>query len=147
MLQFFGSRAAICVAIAMLSSSAVWPVIAGARSTVQRDVEGYAIASCLDELDGSYLKERAYLNDQGDGWASVVIQRGKGDLDVFTAVSKAVKAELAKGGMAFIRDESVSGPASKPMPVLYCGEIIDTPRVRVAIETAIRRLTPAYRRR
>jgi hypothetical protein len=105
---------------------------------VQRDVEGYAIASCLAAQDQPYLK------DQGDGWASVIIQRGKGGLDIITAVAVAVKAELAKGDMAVVRSET--GPTKeKPLPVLYCGEIIDVPSVKVAINRAVKKLAPSYR--
>ena len=110
-----------------------------ARSPVQRDVEGYAIASCLAAQDQPYLK------DQGDGWASVIIQRGKGELDALTAVAAAVKAELAKGGMAIVHNED--GPIKdKPLPVLYCSEIIDAPSVHAAINTAVKKLAPSYRR-
>jgi len=103
---------------------------------VQRDVEGYAIASCLSAQDQPYLK------DQGDGWASVIIQRGKGGLDIITAVAVAVKAELAKGNMAVVRTET--GP-TKELPVLYCGEIIDVPSVKVAINRAVKKLASSYR--
>jgi hypothetical protein len=47
------------------------------RPAVVRDVEGYAIASCLVNQFEPYLK------DQGDAWASVIVQRMKGDLEVF----------------------------------------------------------------
>src|SRR6185436_9376363 len=70
------------------------------RSAVELDVEGYAIASCLAAQDQPYLK------DQGDGWASAIIQRSKGAPDAFVAVGTAVKAELAKGDMAVIRSET-----------------------------------------
>ncbi len=109
------------------------------RSAVQRDVEGYAIASCLVGQKSPYLK------DQGDGWASVIVQRGKGDLEVFRTVESAVKAELAKGDMAVIRNE-VGPEPDKSLPVLYCGEIIDKPAVRAAIRKAIAKLARAYRR-
>jgi hypothetical protein len=109
-----------------------------ARSTEQRDVEGYAIASCLAGQDQPYLK------DQGDAWASVIIQRSKGELDPLTGVAEAVKAEIAKGDMTVIRSER-QPMNGKPLPVLYCVEIIDAPRVRAAIGKAIRKLAPSYR--
>ena len=122
------------VATCLLVVSASCP--AQARSAVQRDVEGYAIASCLSAQDQPYLK------DQGDGWASVIIQRGKGGLDIITAVAVAVKAELAKGNKAVVRTET--GP-TKELPVLYCGEIIDVPSVKVAINRAVKKLASSYR--
>jgi len=122
------------VATCLLVVTASCP--AQARSAVQRDVEGYAIASCLSAQDQPYLK------DQGDGWASVIIQRGKGGLDIITAVAVAVKAELAKGNMAVVRTET--GP-TKELPVLYCGEIIDVPSVKVAINRAVKKLASSYR--
>lgn len=124
------------VATCLLVVTASCP--AQARSAVQRDVEGYAIASCLSAQDQPYLK------DQGDGWASVIIQRAKGGLDIMTAVAVAVKAELAKGNMAVVRSET--GPTKdKPLPVLYCGEIIDVPSVKVAINRAVKKLASSYR--
>src|SRR2546427_6325373 len=48
----------------------------GTRTQVQRDVESYAIASCLTQQAEPYLK------DQGDAWASVIVQRMHGDIEV-----------------------------------------------------------------
>ena len=132
-------RATRCLLVAAACCAAISTSDAYARSAVQRDVEGYAIASCLAAQDQPYLK------DQGDGWASVIIQRGKGELDALTAVAAAVKAELAKGGMAIVHNED--GPIKdKPLPVLYCSEIIDAPSVHAAINTAVKKLAPSYRR-
>ena len=107
------------------------------RPAVVRDVEGYAIASCLAGQSEPYLK------DQGDAWASVIVQRMKGDLEVFTGVAEQVKLETAKGEMAVVRNEAGPGP-DKALPVLYCGEIIDKPAVRAAIQKAAAALNPAY---
>lgn len=43
------------------------------------------------------------------------------------------------------RQESEPSHA-KAVPVLLCAELIDEPPVRAAIDKAIKRLTPAYRR-
>lgn len=107
------------------------------RPAVVRDVEGYAIASCLVNQSQPYLK------DQGDAWASVIVQRMKGDLEVFAAVAEQVKLETAKGGMAVVRNEAEAG-SDKALPVLYCSEIIDEPAVRAAIQKAVAVLTPSY---
>jgi hypothetical protein len=104
---------------------------------VQRDVEGYAIASCLTSQTEPYLK------DQGDAWASVVVQRMHGDIDVLAGIAEQVQRENATGDMAVMRDEA--RPAQgKPLPVLHCGEVIDRPAVRAAIQKAIATLRPSY---
>lgn len=110
-----------------------------AQDKVRRDVESYAIASCL-----VYQKE-PYLKDQGDGWASAVVQRSKGDIAALTAVAAAVKTEVAKGNMAVIRSETDKSP-DKALPVAYCVEIIDTPSVHSAVEKAVKTLAGSYKR-
>lgn len=124
----------VCVACAFL-----WGSSAFARTAVQRDVEGYAIATCLSQQSEPYLK------DQGDAWASVVVQRSQGDIELFHPVQQAVESELKKGNVAAIYQEGDT-KHSKPVPVLYCAEIIDAGEVRAAIAKAIKLLTPAYRR-
>jgi hypothetical protein len=112
--------------------------IAYGRSDVQRDVEGYAASSCLTS------QKDAYLKDQGDGWASVIVQRSHGDIEHFKKVADAVNTEVAQGHVAVMRVES--DPAhGKELPVLTCVEIIDAPRVREAIDKAIKKLAPTYR--
>jgi hypothetical protein len=133
--QFRGSKY-LLIAIAVSATMAC--ADARARDAVQRDVESYAIASCL------VAQKEPYLHDQGDAWASAIIQRAKGELDALTAVAAAVKAELAKGNMAVIRNEA-EPMKGKALPVMYCTEVIDAPSVRSAINTAIKKLEPAYR--
>ncbi len=112
-----------------------WP--GAPRPEILRDVEGYAISSCLTRQSFPYLR------DQGDAWAAVIVQRMKGSLDAMTEVADAVAQETAKGEMAVIRSES--GLAQdKSLPVLYCGEIIVNPAVRAAIGKAVNKLKPAY---
>jgi hypothetical protein len=107
------------------------------RSAAVRDVESYAIASCLVN------QSQPYLADQGDAWASVIVQRMKGDLEVFAGVAEQVKLETAKGEMAVVRSEAEPG-TDKALPVLYCSEIIDKPAVRAAIQKAVAALNPSY---
>lgn len=109
------------------------------RPEVLRDVEGYAIASCFVNQPQPYLK------DQGDAWASVIIQRMKGSPDVLAEIVEQVKLENEKGDMAVIRDEAEPGK-DKTLPVLYCSEIIDKPAVRTAIQKAVEALNPSYGR-
>lgn len=110
------------------------------RTQVQRDVESYAIASCLTSQTEPYLK------DQGDAWASVIVQRMHGDIDVLAGIAEQVQRENTKGDMAVMRDETRPGQG-KPLPVLHCGEVIDRPAVRAAIQKAIAALRPSYESR
>ncbi|WP_428145284.1 hypothetical protein [Delftia acidovorans] len=112
----------------------------GARTQVQRDVESYAIASCLTQQAEPYLK------DQGDAWASVVVQRMHGDIEVLAGIAEQVQRENTNGDMAVMRDETRPGQG-KPLPVLHCGEVIDRPAVRAAIQKAIAALRPSYESR
>lgn len=119
----------------------VWLRIAAGRSAgrseVLRDVESYAIASCLS------FQPNPYLKDQGDAWASVVIQRMKGSPAALADLAEHVKVETARGDVPIIRDETGMGP-DKPLPLLFCVEIIDHPAVRSGIEQAVRALGPLY---
>jgi hypothetical protein len=112
--------------------------IGSPRSAVLRDVEGYAIAVCLGHQAQPYLKE------QGDGWASVVVQRGKAPIEILATLGDVVKREIAKGNMAVIRVDT-NPPEDRALPVFYCGEIIDTPAVRAAIQKTVAKLKPFYR--
>ena len=127
------------VRVAAFALASLWAVTVQARSDVQRDVEGYAIATCLTKQSDPTLK------DQGDAWASVIVQRSHGELEPFHAVQEAVEAELKKGVVPAIHNEQ-DPKHSKLVPLLYCAEIIDEPAVRSVIDKSIKRLTPAYRR-
>lgn len=116
------------------------PAVSAERDPVALDVEGYAVASCLAAQDSAYLK------DQGDGWASNIVQRGSGDIEILTVLADVVREEAKKGTMPMARNEAAPMD-SKPLPVQYCAEIIDTPRVRQAIGRTIEQLAPAYRKR
>lgn len=93
----------------------------------QKDIEGYAIASCLT------YQESSYLQDQGDAWASVIIQRTKGNIDALPEIAKIVKEEVNKGQMVVIRSENVNAK-DKVLPVLYCNEIIYKQSVQSALK-------------
>ncbi len=132
----FSAGLSLAVACALCGSSG-W---AAGRSAASRDVEGFATATCLSNQSNPYLKA------QGDAWGSAVMQRGKGDVQAYTPVSAAVKTELKKGGMAVVHLDA-NPPRDEPAPVLYCGEIIDRPAVRKAIDRALVQLAPDYRGR
>lgn len=129
----------LSIALVLLARISLGSSGAFARTTLQRDVEGYAIATCLSH------QNEPYLRDQGDAWASVVVQRSHGDVELLHPVQEAVEAELKKGHVAAIYQEN-DPRHSKTVPVLYCAEIIDEAEVRSAIDTAIKKLAPAYRR-
>jgi hypothetical protein len=107
------------------------------RAEALRDVEGYAIASCLT------YQTHPYLQDQGDAWASVLVQRMKGSIDYLPKIAEKVKAEVDRGRMVVIRDESNAG-MDKELPILYCREIVDAPAVSAVIQEAVDSLSPAY---
>jgi hypothetical protein len=127
------------ILIALLSTQCV----AASKSEDNReqaliDAEGYAIASCLT------LQSETYLKDQGDGWASVIVQRAHGDIELFFRISEAVKLEAKKGKMAAIRDESNPGK-DLLLPILYCNEIIYEPAIHSAILKAVKGIKKYYR--
>ena len=135
-----GSIISVAVAISLALAFSVPSSSAAGRSPALRDVEGFAIATCLSNQNNPYLKS------QGDAWGSTVMQRGEGEVDAYTPVSAAVKTELKKGDMAVVHLDS-NPPRDEQAPVLYCGEIIDRPLVRKAIDRALIQLAPDYRRR
>lgn len=130
-------RRAVYPSVAMLLLAAA-PV--AARSPVQRDVEGYAIATCLVQQSDPALKA------QGDGWGSIIVNRGRGRLEDWGPLIAVVKAEVRRRPMMAIKAETVA-EGSHPMPVAFCSEIIDAPAVRTAITRTIARMAPAYARR
>jgi hypothetical protein len=113
--------------------------IGGPRPAVLRDVEGYAIAACLVQQAQPYLKDQGYV------WAGAIVQRGKAPIEALTPVEDAVKRELDKGDMAIVHADA-NPPEDKAAPVLYCGEIIDKPAVRAAIQKTVAKLARRYRR-
>jgi len=94
------------------------------------DAQSYAIASCLT------MQNSLYLKDQGDAWASVIVQRMSGSLESLSKISEAVKTEASEGEMAVIRTE---GPFNKDkeLPILYCNEIIYKTNVQFIINSII----------
>ncbi len=94
-------------------------------------------ASCL------FYQQQPFLKDQGDGWASAIIQRSKGELDDFTAVADVVKMEISKGNMVVIRAENEPGH-EKALPIAYCFGLLKTASVRLAVEKATKQLEDSY---
>ena len=133
-----GFAAAAAGLLAACSATNAAPA-AGGRTRLQRDVESYAVITCLG------LQDQAYLKEQSGGWASNLLQRSKGGIEDFTPIGTAVQAEIAKGGMAMVIVESP--PMTELLlPVQFCTEIVDKPGVRAAIDAAAGRLAADYRR-
>ena len=108
------------------------------RKMIRQNIEGYAIASCLT------YQEFPYLQDQGDAWASVILQRMDEDIGVFSNISEIVKDEMAKGEMAFMRSEGVTAK-DKALPVLYCNELIYKTSVQSALTELLKEWMSNYR--
>lgn len=123
-------------ALGVLALSAL-TAIAAPRSQLQRDVEGYAVATCL------VLQNDAVLKEQGDGWASIIVQRGYGRIEDWQPLIDAVTLTLtvSQVPMTVIKGEGIS---SKQMPVFYCAEIIDQPEVRNTINATMEKMKSAY---
>jgi len=119
----------------LLIGSGAW-----ARTPLQRDVEGYAVAACLTRQSPAYLKQ------QGEGWAQIIIERGHGRPEPLDALNRVVRAEAGRAPPYVDRDEADPTKGS-PMPVAFCAELIDRPRVKAAIARTAAALAPAYRGR
>lgn len=123
-------RGRLYLALLATALGATAAASAAGRGAARRDVEGYAVASCLTAQKSPFLK------DQGDGWAANIVQRDTFDLALFGKLAAAVRAEVSRGNMASIIVEQPPMTV-KQLPIQYCAEIIDTPRVRAAIDTTL----------
>ena len=110
------------------------------RSEALRNVEGYAIASCLA------YQSQPYLQDQAGNWGSLIIQRGQEPLEIWSVILEAVKRSVAKAPMTVIKND-VNPEMVNLLPILYCSEIIDQPAVRTAIQKTVARLKPYYKQK
>ena len=103
----------------------------------ERDLTRYAMAACLAAQDQPYLK------DQGQRWASGLIELGHGPVEAWLPVAQAVTAELARTGVGMSKPDGPLHP-SVPTPLMTCGHIADAPLERAAIDTAARALAADY---
>ena len=117
------------------------PVSGAPRGALERDVEGYAVASCLA------AQGDATLRTQGEGWARMIIMgRAHGDFEKWRPLDDAVRRAVNPADIPRLKPERPIDP-SPQLPLAYCAEMIDTPRVRAAIDAATKRLAADYRRR
>ena len=68
------------------------------------------------------------------------MERVGGPLDDWVALGNAVGAEAARRPMPAARVDGPVHASSRPMPLLFCHELVRTPAVRAAIGRAVRRL-------
>jgi hypothetical protein len=113
------------------------PVKAKTKPAARDDLVQYATASCLA------FQQNEYLKDQGERWAGAVMQNAHGPIEKWTPVADAVKAELARSGVAQGRGEGPQSP-TVPLPVMTCGRIAATPTVSRSIDAAANALVDDY---
>jgi hypothetical protein len=128
------------VTATIVASCSLTAADAEARSAIDRDVSGYAIASCM------IASGDAILIEQGQGWANAIVQRSRGRIETFQVIPKAVNEEIKVTGFAVGRRD---GPIQLKNPKLFmltCGEIADRPRVARAIARARQALVGFYKK-
>jgi hypothetical protein len=111
-----------------------------ARPQLDRDLSGYAIASCM------IASGDAVLSEQGEGWSGAIVQRSRGPIETFQVITSAVKAEIKISGFAVGHRDGPVNSGSSTLFMLTCGEIIDRPRVADAMAKARMRLVNYYRK-
>jgi len=125
------SRVTSLIALAAVAAAPSPP------TPLQRDLAGYATASCFAALPQPLLRK------QGERWAGAVIQRGHGAIEAWASLARAVTKELKRTGL----DQGLGdGPdsAPTPLPVMTCGEITARPAVRAAMAQAAKALAKDY---
>lgn len=108
-----------------------------AKPAARDDLVQYATASCFA------FQQNPYLKDQGERWAGAVVQNARGPVEKWTPVANAVKAELARSGVAQGQGEGPQAP-TVPLPVMTCGRIATTSAVGSAIDGAAQALAEDY---
>lgn len=113
------------------------PVKAETKPAASDALVQYATASCFA------FQQNAYLKDQGERWAGAIMQNARGPIEKWTPVADAVKAELARSGVAQGQGEGPQSP-TVPLPVMTCGQIAAKPTVKRSIEAAATALEGDY---
>ncbi len=120
----------IVMTAAMAGCSMHSASLSNINQQVLRDIESYAIASCFCNQADRYLKQ------QGDAWASAIIQRTNITLETLASVSAQIDKYTGSGQTAVVRSE-VPGEKDKSLPLLFCYEIIEKAEIRAAIQGAV----------
>ena len=111
-----------------------------ARSALDRDLEGYAIASCMIASRDTVLME------QGQGWAGAIVQRSHGPIEIFSGVSKVVNEKIRVSGFAVGHQDGPVQSNGTKLFMLTCGEIIDQPSIVRAVARARLKLARYYKK-
>jgi hypothetical protein len=135
--------------LAHASSAVAKPVkTSTTRSDVQRDVEGYAASICLTKLKEGVIsaQDTSFLNQQGQHWGDIIVQRSRGDIEHFLKLLPVIEATMATMPVTLVKGDGPGDQAPQSAGLPYCAEIIDAPKVRASIDKAIARLKPAYKK-
>lgn len=117
----------ILLVLAVLSGVACADsVVIDTRSSVERDLRGFAMATCF------VVQDEPFLKDQGDAWASAIIQRMSFSPEILHELVAVVRSEVDSAGVAIMRSES-PGAEDKNLPVMFCSEIIGRSRGRLEL--------------
>lgn len=115
------------------------PVKAETKPAARDVLVQYATASCFA------FQQNDYLKDQGERWAGAIMQNARGPVEEWTPVADAVKAELARSGVAQGQGEGPQSP-TVPLPVMTCGKIVATPAVSRSIDASAKALADDYQK-
>lgn len=107
------------------------------ESAVLLEISGYAMASCLAYQDDPQIQH------QGFGWASAVVQRMEGGIDMLTGVADQVKLTSSATPAAAIRDETAPRKELQ-LSIRHCYETLHEPAVQAAIQDAVHKYTQRF---
>lgn len=124
MKQIYFAAAIVVASCGLPMSSAV------ARSELDRDLDGYAIASCM------IASHSPVLIEQGHGWAGAIVQRSHGPIKIFQQIASAVNQEIRVSGFALGHRDGPVQSSRLNLFMVTCGEIVDNRRVAIAIARA-----------
>lgn len=124
-------RFVLMVMAAAMAGCTMHPAsLSNVNHQVLKDIESYAIASCLCNQADPYLKQ------QGDAWASAIIQRTNITLETLTSISAQIDNYAGGGQTALVRSEA-PGEKDKSLPLMFCYEIVEKSEIRAAIQGAV----------
>ncbi len=116
---------------------------------VHRDVQNYAIASCLTLINEQSLPKAQYsaLKKEGYLWAGAIFQNSPGDYEFFIEMLPSIKNAVANNPMAEMKGDTSNDTGSTPTPIFYCVEkIAGSKSVKKAMKIAVNNLKKDYRK-
>ncbi|MFP8967374.1 hypothetical protein ACKC9G_12400 [Pokkaliibacter sp. CJK22405] len=105
--------------------------------TPLQDMTEYAMASCL------YHQKSEYLQEEGNAWASIIINRMHGAIDVLTEINQAV-LKASEQQKPFVVSSETSPTHDRVVYIPYCYEMASTPVVKSAIDQAAKAISKDY---